>query len=245
MINLNCENTKMTKKTVTHCAVIALILLGQILPKDALASTENKVMGDSHDRSVPSSLSGKGPTEQQLLTLNCLRDSAMSLQQIKQQAINIYLEATRTDVQPQDNSDFLCPKSISDKLLAKSVHYLPPRIEWLYFYVGTMEPVIQLFTDDISDTKTGMTKVFVPTAAKESLSPLWQQWSAGIQGLNDHLNAIYKLANEDKPDNIAIARHAVAMYKIGNDLERARAKATEIIRKALLKGQETAPVRIE
>jgi len=247
MTNLNCENKKMTKKSVINYGAIALMLIGQAFPKEAIAAADstNTVTRESHERSIPSSLTGTVPTEQQLLTLNCLRDSALSLQQIKQQAINIYLEATRTDVQPEDPPVFPYPKSISEKSLTKSIDYLPPRTEWLFFYVGTMEPIIQLFADDISDTKTGMTKVFVPTAAKESLAPLWQQWSCGIQGLNEHLSTIYKLANEDKPDNVAIAKNAVAIYRIGHHLERAREKAMDIIRKVQLKGQESTPTRIE
>ncbi len=236
----------MKKQTMIFCFAGLILIMGQgSVGKTETSTAITQIKQESHTRTIPSSLTGKKNNDQRILTLNCLRDSALSLQQIKQQAINIYLEATRTDVQPQDPSVFPYPKSISTNELTKGTCYLPPRIEWLYFYVGTMEPIIRLFTDDISDSKTGMTKIFVPAAAKEDVSPLWAEWSAGIKRMNDHLSDIYSLANEDEPDNIAIAKNAVAIYKIGGKLEKAREKATDIIRKVQLKGKESTPIRIE
>jgi hypothetical protein len=118
-------------------------------------------------------------------------------------------------------------------------------MEWLYFYVGTMEPIIHLFADDVSDTKAGATKIIVPKAAKEPLSPLWEQWSSGIESLNDHITAIYKLANEEKPDNVAIGKHAVAMYKIATDLEKTREKGVSVIRKTEQLGGDSETVGIQ
>jgi hypothetical protein len=235
----------MTNKFVLRGIIITLTLIGQTFlnGKIAIANVANGP-SENHDRVVPASITGGAAEKAGLLTLNRLRDSGLSLQQIKQQAINIYLEVTRKDVQPTDKPIIVYPKSISNKGLVKT-NYLPPRVEWLYFYVGTMEPVIHLFADDVNDTKAGATKIFVPKAAQEPLSPLWQQWSAGIQNLNEHVTAIYKLANEEKPDNIAIGRHAVAMYKIATSLEKTREKGVAIIRKTEQLGQQSETVGIQ
>ncbi len=237
----------MTNKFILRCIAIALFLSGQIAGKDKIANTAtaDDLPVQNKARIIPSSLTDNNSADRDLLTLNRLRDCGLSLQQIKQQAINIYLEVTRRDVQSGENLVLVYPKSISDKGLLKPASYLPPRIEWLYFYVGTMEPVIHLFADDINDTKAGATKVFVPKIAKESLSPLWQRWATGIQALNDHVTALYKLANEEKLDNTAIGRHAVSMYKIGNDLEKTRQKAVAIIRRTENKGEQSEPVGIQ
>lgn len=225
--------------------IITLLLLGQTF-SDGTVAIANTVTGlqENHDRISPTNVTGNTSGEAELLTLNRLRDSGLSLQQIKQQAINIFLEVTRKDVQPTDSAAIVYPKSISNKGLVKA-HYLPPRMEWLYFYVGTMEPIIHLYADDVNDTKAGATRIVVPKAAQEPLSPLWQQWSSGIQNLNEHVTAIYKLANDEKPDNIAIGRHAVAMYKIATGLERTREKGVTVIRKTEQLGQQSETVGIQ
>jgi len=241
MINLSCENKKMGNKLVLWSIFLSLVLSGQIV-FDCKMSMAADQSSQSAERVAPSSLSSKNG-EAKLLTLNHLRDSWLSLEQIKQQAINIYLEATREDVKATDNTDLIYPKSISKKVLGQG-HYLPPRMEWLYFYVGTMEPIIRLFADTVSDTKTGVTRLVVPKASLESLAPLWKDWSSGIESLNEQVTAIYKLASEENPNNISLGRRAVSMYKIAEKLEKTRAKAVAIIRKTDKLGQESETVGI-
>ncbi len=205
----------------------------------------NEPSAENHERVVPSSITGAKTEEDEVLTLNRLRDSGLSLQQIKQQAINIYLEVTRRDFQPTDKVVLNYPRAISDKGLLRKGRYLPPRAEWLCYYVGTLEPIIHLYANDVTDAKAGVTKVFVPSSARESLAPLWQKWAAGIQNLNEHLSTIYKLTNEEKPDNFAIGKQAVAMYNIGEELERTREKGVAIIRKAQQRnGPDSAPLHV-
>ena len=238
----------MTNKFVLPSIIITLVLLGQVFLREQIAlantaSTSSELSKGNNERAVPSSFTSNDKSK--VLTLNFLRDVGLSLQQIRQQSINIYLEVTRKDVQPEDKFDLVYPKSISDKQMLKNPCYLAPRAEWLYFYVGTMEPIIHLFAEDVSDTKAGATRLFVPKAIKAEISPLWQEWAKGIQELNEHLTAIYQLANEEKPDNIAIGKHAVAMYKIGNKLEETRDKTVDRIRKSERRGIQSEPVGIQ
>jgi len=227
----------MNNKIVLWSIAIAFTLCVPVKAANGLP-TENR------ERIGPSSITGIKSEEGQVLTLNRLRDSGLSLQQIKQQAINIYLEVTRRDFQPTDKAVLSYPKAISNKGFMKQVHYLPPRAEWLIYYIGTLEPIIHLYANDVADTRAGVTKLFVPSSARESLAPLWNKWASGIQGLNEQLNAIYKLANEEKPENFAIGRHAVAMYDIADELERTREKGVAMIRKAERHGQASAPLHV-
>lgn len=240
----------MTNKFVLAFLISVLSLSAPVFLREqsALAnsaSVTNNRPSEPKERTAPSSLTGNTLGKSGVLTLNFLRDTGLSLQQIKQQAINIYLEVTRRDFQPGDKSVLVYPKSISDKALLKDHSYLPPRSEWLYYYVGTMEPIIHLFADDVSDTKNGVTRIFVPKAVKAQMAPLWQEWSNDIQSLNQHLSEIYQLANEDKVDNIAIGKHAVAMFKIGNKLESTRLKAVANIRRSDRCGTQSETVGIQ
>jgi hypothetical protein len=239
----------MTNKFLSCCIIAILFFGGSVIYQDqsALANATgatSDLSAENRERTAPSSFNNNAD-KSKILTLNFLRDTGLSLQQIEQQSINVYLEVTRRDVQPRDKFELVYPKSISDKELSKTLHYLQPRSEWLYYYVGTMEPIIHLFAQDVSDTKAGVTRVFVPKAIKTEMSPLWQEWSIGIQNLNEHLSAIYQLVNEDKLDNIAIGKHAVAMFKIGKSLENTRQKAVDEIRKSERHGIQSEPVGIQ
>ena len=235
----------MTNKFVIPGFIVTLLLGQTFLNSNiAIAHTQSEPSAN-HERMTSTTIVSGSVDESQLLTLNRLRDSGLALQQIKQQAINIYLEVTRKDFQPSDTPVLIYPKSISNKGLLKCSSYLSPRMEWLYFYVGTMEPILHLYTDDINGTKDGAAKVFVPKLAKEALSPLWRQWSSGIKSLNEHVTAIYKLSNEEKPDNVAIGKQAIAMYEIATKLEKTREKGVTIISKTEQQGQHSETVRIQ
>lgn len=240
----------MTNKFVLYYVIVALVVFGQVFLNEqvASASTSNitsDLPKENADGAVPAGISGANSEKSKILTLNFLRDTGLSLEQIQQQSINIYLEVTRKDVQPEDKAILAYPKSISDKALLKTACYLPPRAERLYVFVSTMEPILHIFAEDVNDTKAGDTRVFVPKAIKAELSPLWQDWGNGIQNLNEHLTAVYQLANEEKPDNIAIGKHAVAMYNIGNNLESTLEMAVEKIRKSERQGIQSEPVGIQ
>jgi hypothetical protein len=240
----------MTNKFVLCFTSIALILFGLVfLGQQASSAIATNMPSDlpkeSSDGTGSASSAGSSLDKSKILTLNFLRDTGLSLQQIQQQSINIYLEVTRKDVQPEDKAILAYPKSISDKALLKTSCYLPPRPERLYVFVSTMEPIVHIFAEDVNDTKAGVTRVFVPKAIKAELSPLWQDWANGIQNLNEHISAVYQLANEEKPDNIAIGKHAVAMYNIGNNLESTLEMTVEKIRKSERQGIQSEPVGIQ
>ncbi len=241
---------KMTNRLIICCVGITCVLFGAIFFKEpaAMAIAENvadEIPKENESKTNAADVADSITEKSKILTLNFLRDTDLSIQQIQQQAINIYLEVTRKDVQPTDKAILAYPKSISEKALLKTTCYMPPRAERLFIYVGTMEPIIHIFANDVSDTKSGVTRVFVPKIIKAELSPLWQDWANGIQSLNEHLSAIYQLANEEKPDNIAIGKRAVAMYKIGNNLNNTLETVVEKIRKIERKGIQSESVGIQ
>jgi hypothetical protein len=169
------------------------------------------------------------------LTLGDLRDSGLSLYQIRQQAINIYMEAGRKECNKSSKEELLVPTSISEKdieEITRDPSHQPPRPEWLIFYVATIEPIIKLFVEDVHDTKTGVSKLMVPSSSKEQLMPLWDEWTTGINGINKELTDINNLIDDGKPENAALARHAKALFDYTEALERTRQKAFIAIRLA-------------
>jgi hypothetical protein len=167
------------------------------------------------------------------LTLSHLRDDGLSLNQIRQQAINIFLEATRHSCDCSSKFEILMPSKISDKDFeagSEKHAYLSPRVQWLVYYVGTIEPIISLFTQDVNDTRAGASKLLVPQDTKAKMILLWHEWEAGIDGVNKELTGINSLIDDGKPENKALAKHAIAMFNYTENLERTREKAFIAIR---------------
>jgi hypothetical protein len=71
--------------------------------------------GHSGDHTAAALSSGRSDE----LTLGDLRDSGIALNQIRQEAINIFLEATRTHCDKTTRSELIIPNSITEKDLEK------------------------------------------------------------------------------------------------------------------------------
>jgi hypothetical protein len=181
------------------------------------------------------------------LTLGDLRDSGIALNQIRQEAINIFLEATRTLCDKTTRSELIIPNSITEKDLEFAVKinaYQPPRPQWLFYYVGTMEPIISMLSEDVHDAKSGVSKMLVPAGTLEHFKPLWLEWTTGIAGINNELTDISKLVDSTPPDNAALAKHALAMYKLTERLEHTRQKAFILVRDASKHGNVSEKVSL-
>jgi hypothetical protein len=181
------------------------------------------------------------------LTLGDLRDSGIALNQIRQEAINIFLEATRTQCDKTTRSELIIPNSITEKDLEvanKANSYQAPRPEWLFYYVGTMEPIISMLSQDVHNVKAGLSKMLVPASTLDKLQPHWNEWITGIADINKELTEISKLIDSAEPSNAALAKHAAAMYHLTEKLEHTRQKAFLIIRDATKHGDSSEKVSL-
>ena len=90
------------------------------------------------------------------LPLDNLEDIGYTLQRVQQQAIDLYVEATRKRREAK-----VLSKSIiipHEKLQAEG-YYQPLRKAWLVFFVGTMEPLVQLLVHDVHDIEEHLSEV--------------------------------------------------------------------------------------
>lgn len=181
------------------------------------------------------------------LTLTDLRDAGLALNQVRQQALNIFMEATRKPCDGASKSEMTFASTIAEKDIetnGKSCPYIAPRAQWLLYYVGTVEPIITLLSQDVHDTKSGVAKMMVPEDTRHKLLPLWHQWSDGIEGINTELTGVNDLIGDGKTDNLSLAKHALAMFKHTETLERARQQAFAIIRNSEKRNAEVNKVNL-
>lgn len=160
-----------------------------------------------------------------------LRDVGLCVLQIKQQAKNIFLEATRKAVDFSSTAELEDPYDISPGQLKSDEKYLETRPEWLTFYVGTMEPIIHLFKEDVKDVQTGMEHILVPKGTRAEFEKLYADYESAVAQLNEHLSIIYDDIHQPK-NNLVIAKEAMKMYELAERLEKQRMAAFKLFKEA-------------
>jgi len=163
--------------------------------------------------------------------LSDLRDTRLTLTQLKQQSINLFLEATRPCMTVNDAPMEQSPSTISLKMLDPKRKYLPPRKEWLVLYINTLEPLVQLLCEDINDIDTNGRKV--SKAIEERINPLWSTWRNNVLSINKSLDQVQGSlpVGDDKEDaqtNEVIAKAALDIFQRIEELEKIRYHVTLI-----------------
>ena len=187
----------------------------------------------------PSSISY---SECEQITLGDLRDVGLTIMQIKQQAINIFLEVTRKEVPKSARPELVNVDKISLTDIKPNATYLPTRPEWLTFYVGAMEPVIRLLGADVTDVRGGVAKLLVPKGNREKFELLYEEHERDVGKLNQHLTKIFEGIG-DQHNNVALAKEAVYMFEVAQAMERNRVEAFHMIQGARDAELEELPMR--
>ncbi|MCC7528517.1 MAG: hypothetical protein IT342_08345 [Candidatus Melainabacteria bacterium] len=221
-----------TSQVMTLLLAEALLYTGQnvaIAAGDAAAQLKQTNRATEHQMILRRRTSDD---KQQLLPdemLSDLRDTRLSIGQVKQQAVNLFLEATRAVVRPGESALHFSPTSISQEMLNEKKTYLAPRKDWLIFYINTLEPIIQLLTDDINDVDTNGRSV--PPNIEAKINPLWKTWQADVRAINKSLDQLQELIGPDSGTNIPLAKTALAIYNKAVELEKVRYNAYELMSK--------------
>jgi hypothetical protein len=199
--------------------LVAVSTLGIPTASHAESSTQ-----PTANLSLPKSTAGE-------ITLSDLRDVGLCVMQIKQQAINIYLEATRKPISQKANAHMTDPMSISITGLDPKAEYLATRPEWLTFYVSTMEPILHLFKEDVKDAESGVKKITVPKGTKDRFEKLFDQYETAVEQLNKHVSVIYDQIAVPN-NNVRIAEEAVKIFELANEIEKDRQQVFRLVQSA-------------
>lgn len=165
------------------------------------------------------------------VTLVDLRDMGLILFQIKQQAINIYMEATRKPVKFSAKPKIEDLKHIKKADINEKGKYLNTRPEWLTFYVGTMEPLIHLFKVNVQKDGHDIDYILVPKGTEEKFKSMLVDYNNGVKKMDAAVTQIFENISE-KDNNIKVAKAAVNLYKAADNLEKTRRKAFKLIKKS-------------
>jgi hypothetical protein len=161
-------------------------------------------------------------TGEYVVTMGDIRDVGLCLKQIQQQAIFIFLEATRKELPVNSPARIIEPKILTTDGLNFKADYLPARREWLIFFIGSMEPLIRLMGNDVKDVETGVYAVSVPNISKAQFDKRWKEWSDTVNDLNLALDKINDSLANESGNNEVVAKQAVAIYNDAQKLEQLR-----------------------
>jgi hypothetical protein len=184
------------------------------------------------DSTAPSGAAAMPPE----LSLNDVEDAGMLLRFIGQQAINLYEEASRTKLGVNSVAEIPDIRSIPVKTTA--TNFLPPRQEWLVFYVGSIEPVIRQLSKHVADIQAGTKQVVIPEEDRKKLEPLWEAWTSGVTALNAHLDKLVPLFDDAAHNNTKIQALSVEIFDDVQHLESVRKSVFRAMQLMMRKGDE-------
>jgi hypothetical protein len=187
---------------------------------------QNAMAGDS--RSSPDA-KGRSVVQSGEIALTDLYDAGLALARIQQQAIDIYVDTTRTPIKGVNIPEIVIPKTIPVSISQTDLEFLPPRRDWLVYSVASMEPLIRFLSNDVSDAEAQTKEMMIVNIRKSKLEPCWNEWAMHVKSLNDHLTTMLSLFEEAQKNRESIAGQSVAIFEEVDQLEKIRKSACQII----------------
>lgn len=163
------------------------------------------------------------------LSLDNIQDIAFTLQRIRQQAINVYSEATRKKVYRFQLNLSSLP-SVPTSPPEDQSAYLPLRKGWLVFFIGTMEPLVHILNKDLQhlDEKTAKSKM--PDQYRADWQVIVNEWKSAIHELDSQLDACAALLNDSEAGNLQAAKAAQSIDMQVTALEKILHRASRFLR---------------
>lgn len=191
------------KLTVFVTAMTLLIMTTQPF---AIATDEASIASSSPSAPEAGDENAKASGDLAVANTN-IEDVAYTLQRIRQQAINIYIESTRKPVKRYELNIVSLSTMPTTPLESQSA-YLPLRKAWLALFIGTMEPLVQILNEHIKHLGEKTEQSHLPSQYLADWQGMVSEWTSAIKQLNDQLDICASLANDSSPGNVEVAKAA-------------------------------------
>lgn len=200
----------------------------------------------SHDKMIlAKATAGNKDGKPKVINLNLskLRDTGLAIRQIRQQALNIYLEATRKEIRPTDRCAIADPVPEDVDLTKEACGaYLPPRKEWLVVYLTAIEPVSQLLRKWQGNLSAGTVVRTVPKGTAAKFRPVNKQFFEEALKIEKELDALHDIFESEQSDNVKLANVSKGLLNSARNLEKLREQEFAILKEAALKGVKETEV---
>lgn len=198
----------------------ALMLATNLGPASAFSEEEN------NESTKQSAVAGANNLE---LTVDDINDLGLALQRIKQQAINIYIEAMRHKHSTEVKGQVPNLTAVPNQFPKTQSSLLPFRRPWLVYFITTLEPLVHLLKEDLKDIENGSKTADLPAEIRKALQPLIKDWAQYVLKIDRDLSNATQLIEDADKNNIALAKIAYEIDGSVNKLEQIREKAFYII----------------
>lgn len=213
---------------LANCAFVFLFFASVLF-------TLNQISYAGQLKGTSSHLAALNTLDASKLPLDDVEDAALTLQAIRQSAVGIYLECTRqTDAELKLRLDSIALTSVPTAPLASAKSYLPLRKAWLVYFVGSMEPLVTLLTNDLKDLENGSKKLSVPENKKEAVEAVVKEWKLALGSLEKHLGRCAEYIDSDGEVNLEVARCAQSIDADVATMKGLLKKACEIVEPGIL-----------
>lgn len=163
------------------------------------------------------------------LTVDDINDLGFALQRIRQQAINIYVEATRKRAESEISAQIPNLNAVPTELPKEQSKLLPFRRPWLVYFITTLEPLVHLLKEDLKEVESGARKIDVTPEQRKALDPYLKEWAVGVNHLDECLVHSAELIEDAGKNNVALAKLASDLDKEVVKLEQVREKAFDVV----------------
>lgn len=172
-----------------------------------------------------------------VLTLGFIRDSGLAVQDLRELALNIFDECTRKHLDVKD-TPYAVSKAVSDTDIDVNAKYHPPRPAWIFFYIATLEPILQLFRTATTTEPESKAKLIVPASMEASSRETIAKMEKMIGSIDTQVDRLNSLLDEDPNNSVEMAKAAVSIYKTASELDGLFASSYKNLQESLSKGEK-------
>jgi hypothetical protein len=204
---------------------VGLIALLTASPRSSAQDAPDHSASASQAASDP--VKGKRPpVPASQLPMEDLHDVGYILQLIRQQAVDIYAEATRRKTASDSAIEPL--DVIPNQPLLGESDYKPLRKAWIAFFIGTMEPLVHLLDEGWRDVSSGTVKLKVPAVKRSVLDRMMAEIGDSLTAINKHLNKCADVLDTTDSVNLIIAHEAAGIAAEVSKAEQVRTRTFKI-----------------
>lgn len=172
-----------------------------------------------------------------VLTLGYIRDCSLAVHDLRELSLNIFDECTRKQLDAKDPI-YTVSKTISEADIDVNAKYHAPRPAWIFFYIATFEPILQLFRRATTTEPESKAKLIVPASMEADTKDGLVKIDNVIDSIDSQVERLNTLLDEDPNNSVEMAKAAVSVYNSTNELDSLIAKSYKSLQESLNKGEK-------
>lgn len=238
---------KGTLSRIAICGIAFSVVASQSLPlacaeeTSKQASSDGTSAGDKTAGYKDSALKIQTADSTQdgdvVLTLGYIRDCSLAVHDLRELSLNIFDECTRKHLDVNDPMPTVS-KTISEADIDVNAKYHAPRPAWIFFYIATFEPILQLFRRATTTVPESKAKLIVPASMEAGTKDGLVKIDNVIDSIDAQVERLNALLDEDPINSVEMAKAAVGVYNSTNELDSLTAKAYKELQASLSKGEK-------